>query len=214
MRRTLGAALAALLQATAAVAQAPAVTLAGRMGDRALLVVSGQTHTLAPGGHAAGVTLHRWVGDEAEIEVQGQRLRLRVGGSPARMGAVAASTDARSIVIPMGPDGHFSPQGSINGRPVRFLVDTGASTVALGQDEARRLGLDLSGAQRALTQTANGTVPVLITSLPRVRVGEVELTNVAAAVVPQPMPFVLLGNSFLGRFNMRRDGDVMRLELR
>jgi aspartyl protease family protein len=211
-----GRVIAAGLLAAAALAQAqaPSVALAGRMGDRALLIVGGQTHTLAPGGSAGGVRLLRWVGDEAELDSGGQRLRLRVGGSPVQLGAAAVAAGSRSIVMPVGPDGHFMAAGSINGRPVRFMVDTGATTVALGQDEAQRLGLDLSGAQRALTQTANGAVPVFVTTLSRVRVGEVELTNIAATVLPQPLPFVLLGNSFLGRFSMQRQGDVMRLELR
>jgi aspartyl protease family protein len=57
-------------------------------------------------------------------------------------------------------------------------------------------------------------VPVHIVVLDRVRVGEVEINNVGAVVMPQAMPFVLLGNSFLSRFQMRRDNDVMRLQLR
>jgi aspartyl protease family protein len=55
---------------------------------------------------------------------------------------------------------------------------------------------------------------VQIVSLDRVRVGEVEISNVGAVVMPQALPYVLLGNSFLSRFQMRRDNDVMRLELR
>jgi aspartyl protease family protein len=94
------------------------------------------------------------------------------------------------------------------------MVDTGATAIALGQPDADRLGLDWKAGQRALTQTANGAVPVHTITLTSVRVGEVTVSNVAAVVVPQPMPYVLLGNSFLTRFQMRRDNDVMRLELR
>jgi aspartyl protease family protein len=74
--------------------------------------------------------------------------------------------------------------------------------------------LDLSGAQAGTSQTANGPVPIQIVMLSSVRVGDLELTNVGAAVVPQPMPMILLGNSFLSRLQMRRDNDVMRLERR
>jgi len=121
---------------------------------------------------------------------------------------------AREIVVSAGSGGHFTPAGAINGRAVRFMVDTGATLVALGRDEALRLGLDLSSARQGLSQTANGAVPVHIVVLDRVRVGEVEITQVGAVVMPQPMPYVLLGNSFLSRFQMRRDNDVLRLELR
>ena len=113
-----------------------------------------------------------------------------------------------------GSGGHFTAGGTITGKQVRFMVDTGATLVSLGQDEALRLGVDLAGARRASTQTANGTVPVWLVTLSSVRVGDLELANVGAAVMPQPMPVVLLGNSFLTRLQMKRENDVMRLELR
>jgi len=117
-------------------------------------------------------------------------------------------------VLSAGPGGHFMTSGSINGRAVQFMVDTGATRVALGRAEAERIGLDLSNAQRGMTQTANGAVPVQLLTISALRVGEVLLANVPAVVVPAPMPYVLLGNSFLQRFQMRRDNEVMRLELR
>ena len=205
-----------------AVAGAPAqsvssvssVSLAGRMGDRALLVVNGQPHTVALGGTVAGVRLLRWSGDEAEVEVAGARSRLRVGGTPAQIGAARAPAAAREIVMTASSGGHFTPAGAINGQAVRFVVDTGATLVSMGKDEALRLNLDLSGARNGVSQTANGPVAVQIVVLDRVRVGEVEINNVGAVVLPQPLPFILLGNSFLSRFQMRRDNDVMRLELR
>ena len=79
---------------------------------------------------------------------------------------------------------------------------------------AERIGLDYRNAPRAMTQTANGAVPVHRVSLGAVRVGEVEVANVEAIVVPARMSYVLLGNSFLGRFQMRRENDQLRLERR
>ena len=201
-----------LLAAGSVVAQT--VTLAGRMGERALLVVNGQPHAVAVGGAAAGVRLLRWVGDDAEVELGGSKSLLRAGGTPAHVGATQQAPAAREIVIPAGLGGHFSPGGAINGKAVRFVVDTGATLVSMGRDDAQRLGLDLSRARAGVSQTANGPVAVQIVSLDRVRVGEIEVTHVDAVVMPQSMPFILLGNSFLGRFQMRRDNDVMRLELR
>ena len=206
-------ALSWLLLAAASV-QAQSVSLAGRMGERALIVVNGQAMTVAVGATAGGVRLLRWAGDEAEVEVAGAKSRLRVGGTPAQIGAARAPSAAREIVMTASSGGHFTPTGAINGQAVRFVVDTGATLVAMGQDEAARLNLDLSSARTGMSQTANGPVPVRIVVLDRVRVGEVEINNVGAVVLPQPMPFILLGNSFLSRFQMRRDNDVMRLELR
>jgi aspartyl protease family protein len=183
------------------------------MGDRALLVVNGTPYTVAVGAAGGGVKLLRWQGDEAEVEVASGRVRLRVGGTPAQLGAGAVAP-AREIVMTATSGGHFMPEGSINGRTARFMVDTGATLVAIGRDEATRLGLDLSGATKGISQTANGPVPVQILVLDRIRVGGVEINNVGAAIVPQNLPFVLLGNSFLSRFQMRRDNDVMQLTLK
>jgi len=200
----------------AAPAQAQGITLAGRMGERALIVLDGQSLVLGVGQTAGGVKLLRWQGDTAVVEQAGVQFSLRVGAAPARMGGGAAGggTGPREIVIAAGPGGHFVASGSINGQAVRFLVDTGATLVAVPRGDAERLGLDLRSARTVLTQTAAGPMPAQLLNLQRVRVGEVELLDVPALVTPASMPFVLLGNSFLTRFQMRRDNDVMRLELR
>jgi aspartyl protease family protein len=205
---------ALLLGAAAAGAAAQGVSLAGRMGDKALVVVGSQTHVLAPGQSAGGVRLLRWQDDAAIVERGGTQLSLRVGGSPATVGGGAAAGGAREVVIPAASGGHFVVNGAINGRAARFMVDTGATLVALSTSDAQRLGVDLEGARRGLSQTAGGVVLTHLVTLSRVRVGDVELANVPAAVIDTPMPFVLLGNSFLHRFSMRREADVMRLELR
>jgi aspartyl protease family protein len=202
--------------AAAAAAQAQGVVLAGRMGERALLVIDGRANTLAVGQSAAGVRLLRWNGDSAEIERGGAAYSLRIGAAPAQLQAAPAgvTTGARQIVISAGPGGHFVAGGAINGRATRFMVDTGATLVSIGRDDAERLGLDLSSARNAVTQTANGPVNVQTLTLATVRVGEVELANVNAMVLPGAMPHVLLGNSWLSRFQMRRENDVLRLDLR
>ncbi len=198
-------------------AASPSVTLAGSMGaDKALLVIDGQPRTLAVGATAQGVTLRRLADGRADVEVGGRAFTLRLGAAPARLtgagdGVNAANAAAGDIVLPMGPGGHFGGTGTINGKAVQFLVDTGATTVALSQREANRIGLDWQRGKPGLTQTANGPVPVYAINLTSVRLGGVEIANVAAIVLPADMPVVLLGNSFLGRFSMRQDSDVMRL---
>jgi len=202
------------LLGTASLAQAQGIVLAGRMGDRALLVIDGKPQTLAVGATVAGVRMLRWNGEEAELDHKGNKLLLRIG-TPVQLGAGAPQDAAsREIVIPAGSGGHFMATGSINGKSAQFMVDTGATLVAVGKADAERMGVDLSGARQGTTQTANGSATVQIVVLPKVRVGNVEVTNVGAAVMPTSMPYVLLGNSFLSRFQMRRDNDVMRLELR
>jgi aspartyl protease family protein len=203
-----------LLGALPWLAAAQSVSLAGHMGRKALLLIDGQTVTLAVGQERLGVRLLSLDAGRAEVAWGGRVSTLRVGDAPASVGAGASDAGGREVLLSAGPGGHFLGQGAINGRPVRFMVDTGASVVALGRDEAERIGLDLRQAQRVMMQTANGTAPAHALTLSAVTLGEVTVANVQAVVMPQPMAYVLLGNSFLQRFQMRRDNDVMRLQLR
>lgn len=206
------AALLALALPLCAAAQS--VSLAGRMGSKALLMIDGQTQLLAVGDSARGVKVLRLDGDAVVVEVGGRTSTLQVGGAPARVGAGATGSAAREVVIPAGPGGHFVVAGTINGRAVQFMVDTGATLIAMSRAEADRLGIDYSRADRGMTSTANGDVEVRVLTLSSVRVGSVDLANVRAAIVPAPMPGILLGNSALSRFQMQRDNDVMRLTVR
>jgi aspartyl protease family protein len=190
------------------------VALAGRMGDKALLLVQGRSVVLAVGQSGSGARLVRWDQDAAIVEHGGAQFKLLVGAAPSRLGAVAAPGAGREIVIPVGPGGHFLTEGSINGQSVRFMVDTGATLVSMSRADATRLGLDLSGARAVRTLTAGGVAPAQMLTLQRVRVGAVEVYEVQALVTDSPMPYVLLGNSFLDRFQWRRENDVMRLERR
>jgi aspartyl protease family protein len=95
------------------------------------------------------------------------------------------------------------------------MVDTGATAVAMSQSDADRLGIDYrSSTRRGMAETANGRVPAYGVTLNSVRVGDVEIANVDAVVLPSTMPHILLGNSFLMRFQMKRENDVLRLEKR
>ncbi|MCW5633891.1 MAG: TIGR02281 family clan AA aspartic protease [Rubrivivax sp.] len=215
MNPILRTATAVALAVAAATAAAQDISLAGRMGDKALLLVQGRSVVLAVGQANGATRLVRWEQDAAVVEHGGAQLRLRVGAAPARLGGGAAGGNgAREIVIPVGPGGHFVTAGSINGRPVRFVVDTGATLVSMSRAEATRLGLDLRGAKPVTTITAGGMAQAQMLPLQRVRVGEVEVYDVPALVTEAPMPFILLGNSFLERFQWRRENDVMRLERR
>jgi aspartyl protease family protein len=211
LRPLLAAAAAWFFASGAALAQQ--VSLAGQMGAKALLVIDGQTQMLAVGESSRGVRLLQLQDGSAVVDIGGSQRRLQVG-TPARLAAGDAPRGGREVVIPVGPGGHFVTSGAINGRAVRFMVDTGATLVALSQAEAERIGLPWRGGEPMMMNTANGAVPAHRVTLGRLRVGEVELTAVEAIVLPAAMPMVLLGNSVLTRFQMRRENDVMRLEMR
>lgn len=211
--RRLALGLCALALGSVAVAQQ--VALGGSIGERtALLVIDGQPRAVTLGASVEGVRLLALRGSEAEVEIGGQRRVLRLGAAPVTLAGSEAPRAAAAIVLTAGPGGHFTTLGAINGRPTQFLVDTGATHVALGRDEAERLGVDWRAGRPGLVRTANGDVTSHTVTLRSVRVGEVEVAQVTATVLPGTLPVVLLGNSFLTRFQMTRENEVLRLQRR
>lgn len=210
------AALVLALALAAGAAAAQNVTLQGVLGTKALIMVDGGApRAVAPGEAHQGVKVLAVAGDQATIEVGGQRQVLRVGEAPVSVGGSGAPGGRGSkIVIPAGSGGHFVAQGAINGRPVQFLVDTGATSVALGAPEAARIGLEFRRNPVGMSSTANGLVRFWRVRLPVVRIGDVEVYDVEGAVLDASMPYVLLGNTFLNRFQMMRDPQQLVLERR
>jgi len=203
--------LAALLLPVLGWAQS--VSLHGLLGRQALLIVDGKPpRAVAPGQTHLGVTVLSTDEDRAVLALAGgQRLTLRVGESPVSVGGAPAPGGSDRVALSADARGHFITPGSINNRPTQFLVDTGASVVAIGQAEADRLGLSYRTGQPVTLRTANGTAPGWALKLATLRIGDVTAYEVDAVVTPSAMPAVLLGNSFLNRFSMRRDGDTMLL---
>jgi aspartyl protease family protein len=205
--------LCACLLLFCAGAGAQSVALSGVMGERALLVIDGAAQVLAAGESRGGVTLVSTDGDTALVERDGHRQTLRVGESPVSVGSHAAGSGAR-VTLHAGTGGHFMGTGQFNGVTLPFVVDTGASNVVMSTAQAEQIGLDYRNGQRGAVTTANGTVPAWLVHLDSVRLGAVEIYNVAVTVVPAGAPVVLLGNSFLGRFQMRQENDELVLEKR
>lgn len=204
-------AIAGSLLAAQAVAQS--VSLAGVLGGKALLVVDGGApKAVAVGQSHQGVKVLLAEGDRAVVDLAGVKRTLRMGDVPANVagGAPAASSGGR-IVLPAGSGGHFSGQGLINGRPVTMLVDTGATSIAIGMSDADRLGLDYKSGVPIRLMTANGAANGWRVKLNSVRLGDVDVYEVDAVITPTSMPFVLLGNSFLSRFEMNRANDQLVL---
>jgi aspartyl protease family protein len=212
MKRLIAVSLA--LAAGAAMAQS--VALQGMLGNTALLIVDGGApKTVAPGESYKGVKVLSTSGEQAVVEIEGRRHTLRVGDAPGNVGsAPAAAARGNRIVLTAGTGGHFLTQGAINGRPAQFMVDTGATSVSMSVQEAERLGIDYKKGQLGRSSTANGVVTTYLVRLPSVRIGDVEVYDVDGNVVPAPMPYILLGNSFLTRFQMKRENDMLVLERR
>ena len=188
------------------------VALAGVLGSKALLVVNGAApKSVGVGETHQGVKVLAVGKDDAQVEVGGARQMLRLGEAPVSVGSRGGG---RKVVLMADGRGHFINSGTINGQPMQYMVDTGASTVAIGRSDADRMGIKYQNGQPVRMSTANGVAQAWRVKLDSIRIGDVEVFGVEAVVTPQAMPFVLLGNSFLGEFQMTRTNDQMVLEKR
>jgi len=212
--RRFATACAALLLAVPA-GWAQTVSLGGTFGDKALLVIDGAPRTLSVGTKVNDVRLVSVQGADAIVEINGKRATLTLGSAQVNLGGSApAESRTGQIVLTADGAGHFFTNGTINGRTVRFVVDTGATLVSISESLADRIGLKYADAPRGLVSTANGSVVVHRVSLDAVRIGDVQIYNVDAVVMPAMMETVLLGNSYLSRFTMKREADRMTLDRR
>jgi aspartyl protease family protein len=115
--------------------------------------------------------------------------------------ATVAQAGLRSLSIPRDARGHFATEGKIDGQRIAFMVDTGASVIALNESSAARFGLRPSrGDYRATVTTANGTVKAAPTRLAMVDIGGLIVRDVDAMVLPdEALSENLLGLSFLSK---------------
>lgn len=188
------------------------IVILGLFKDKAIVTIDGKQRSLSKGETSPeGVTLISANSDAAVLEIAGQQAAYPLGDQTTYLPAAADQAFAQ-----IWPDsqGMYAVAGSINGLPVNFLVDTGATLVAMNAAEATRLGIDYhGGGQEVVVNTASGVAPAYQIELKRVKVGAIELHNVAAVVLDGPGPAqVLLGMSFLGRLELRNESGMMELK--
>jgi len=108
--------------------------------------------------------------------------------------------------------GQFRVVGGVNGQMVTFLVDTGASLLAMSSEEAQRIGLDYRGGESGRVTTASGVTEAWFLTLEQVTVGGIRVEGVRAAIVQGAFPAeALLGMSFLRHVGFAEDGGVLTL---
>ncbi len=116
----------------------------------------------------------------------------------------------REVVLQRNKFGHYVTSGTINGQPVTFMLDTGATGVAIPEAIARKL--DIPRGRPYRTQTANGISTSYAASLDSVAVGEIELRDVQAGIAPGlAMNQILLGMTFLKHIEFTQRGDTLIL---
>jgi aspartyl protease family protein len=138
------------------------------------------------------------VGYSFRFELDGLWTRLRAELMPGR----AIETQAGTVIVSAADDRHFYVDATVDGSPLRLLVDTGASSVVLTEEDARRIGFDLDRLRYTIrTETANGSGFGAPVRLREVRIESIVVRDVPALVNKAPMPASLLGMSFLGRLS-------------
>lgn len=205
--------IALVLWFACGLAAAAEVSLVGVIGGKAAVVVvdGGEPKTVKVGQTWNGITVLSVDKDSALMEIEGTRRLMQQGQHYRR---AAATSDRAQVTLAAGPGGHFVGEGAVNGKPIRFLVDTGATSIAIPASFAQRAGIDFRKGEHGLSNTAGGLVPVYRINVDTVRLGAIELQSVEAVVFEAGLDVALLGMSFLNRVDMKREGDTLTLTRR
>lgn len=190
---------------------ADTIVLKGLFGKKsALVTIDGDDHVLKVGKQKEGVTLLAIEGQEAIISVNNQKQRI----SLSKQVTLSFKKPTKKIVrLSSQKGGHYWAAAQINGRTVDVVVDTGATSVAMGASIAKHLGIDYKSGRRIQMSTANGITQGRVVTLKKVSIGEITQYNVMATVsINDALPVILLGNSFLSGVDMRTENGVLILE--
>jgi aspartyl protease family protein len=207
------AALLTLLCSTTltAFANAP-VEAVGLFKDRAMIRVLGKEHYLTVGQTSPeGAVLIESDAQHAVVRYKDETYRLTLSD---RVGGTFQAPNQTSLSIAPDDIGQYRAQGSINGHMVDFLVDTGASLVAISERTAKRMGIPYAeSTERAPVVTAQGQVNSYLVDLDTLTIGGIQTHHVRAAVIPGDYPLeVLLGMSFLHKVKIDQQAGVLVLK--
>jgi aspartyl protease family protein len=189
------------------------IMVMGLFKDKAIVTLDGKRRVLNVGETSPeGATLISATSKEAVIDIDGTQKTYTLGTHISS--TFTAPSEGKKVTIGPDPFGMYHVNGSINNYQVNFIVDTGATFISMNEHQAKRIGLNykLEG-KEAVSNTASGVAKVYLVKLKKVKVGDIELRDVQAAVHDGDHPEVmLLGNAFLSRVNMNREGRILVLE--
>ena len=192
----------------------PDIRVVGLFSGKAVVMIDGQQRVLRAGEPGPqGVRLIEANSEAAVLEVEGERITARLDGRVTRRSRPATR---KEVQVFRNERGLYTTVGAINGLTVPFLVDTGASTVAMNSAQARRLGIDFRvDGEPATVVTASGYTEAWKVRLRSVKVGALEVKGVDAVVIDGDQPATtLLGMSYLNRLEIDNDGQFMTLRLK
>jgi aspartyl protease family protein len=188
------------------------VNVVGLFSNKAVVIINGGSpRTLSVGKTVDGVKLVSATSEAAVFMIEGKQQTLRMGQA-ASVVASAGPVNNDPVSLYADSRGHFSGNLSINGASLKYLVDTGASTVALNSGDAKYAKIDYEKGEPISISTANGVVAGYLVKLNTLKIGTITLNNVDATVTEGGSPpIVLLGMSALNRLEMKRDNSIMTL---
>lgn len=190
----------------------PNIDVVGLFKDTAVLVVNGKREILKRGQRSPeGILLLKADSNKAVVDVNGRKLTLFLSG---RISTWFKPFEGDSVAISLNDAGQYKSSGTVNDQPVSFLIDTGASVVAMNAGEAKRLGIDYQkeGRLQAAT-TASGVVKTWAVNLDSIQIGGIRVENVPAAVLSGEYPqHVLLGMTFLRNVEIKQSAGLMVLK--
>lgn len=202
-----------ILCASFAVNAVESVVVQGLFSKKAVVLIDGNRHVLSVGKTSPeGVKLISANSRGATLEINGQRKEYGLGNASA-VSATFSQRDKKQEKVYVNSAGMYLSVGSINGRSVRFLLDTGATAVTMNIDQAKKLGINYKeiGTSTGVS-TASGFEKAYRVLLKSVAVGGIKQSNVVAVVIEGKHPGpILLGMSFLGHLNIQHDGTAMTL---
>ncbi len=195
-------------------AQAADINVIGIFGSKATLMVDGgKPRTLAVGDSTPErIKLLSIAPDRVVVEIDGKRETLHMGNQ--RISNARADGGTQRVVLSGDAQGHFLTTATVNGVSLRFLVDTGASSVTISADDARRANVSYAPSERVIVQSANGPVAAYRVRFNTIKLGDITANNVEGLVLEGNAlggRFGLLGMSFLNRTDMKREGETLTL---
>lgn len=188
-------------------AQAASVTVVGLFPSRAVVSINGgepKTMRIGPTTEE-GIRLIDVQSDGAVFSIDGTRRTLRIG---EYVGARQPSGN-EAVILKVEQGGHFFADATVNGGVIRFMVDTGATMIAISSADAKRLGISYLSAPVGRVQTANGSRSAWKVKLDTISIGPITMNNVDATVLDGGLMTPLLGMSFLSRISMQQQGDTL-----
>ncbi|OUR73629.1 clan AA aspartic protease [Methylophaga sp. 41_12_T18] len=187
------------------------IVVVGLFSQQAVIEINKQQRLLKVGQTSPeGVTLISATSSKAVLEIKGKQQEYTLG---EHIGGQFTPPPAQPVVSLWPTNGMYLTPGTVNGFSVDFLVDTGASAIAINAATAKRLGLDYKSSTPVGVKTASGITLAYPVKLDVVQVGEIKLYNVQAMVLDGAEPSrALLGMTFLGQLDMQRSG--LRMDLK